>query len=94
MPSEPVKVEFKSPTKKLLAFFEKSRDRWKAKHLHTKQLLKKEQNQVRAVQRSRDHWRAKAKQAEADKQRLHKECEDLECEDLKKFSTSESQRTD
>lgn len=76
MPSEPTKTEFKSPTKKLLVFFEKSRDRWKAKHLLTKKLLKKEQNQVRAVERSRDHWRAKAKQAEAARQQLLKELED------------------
>lgn len=77
MPSEPTTVEFKSPTKKLLVFFEKSRDRWKAKHLLTKQLLKKEQNQVRAVERSRDNWRTKAKQAEASRQLLIEELESL-----------------
>ena len=44
---------YKSPRRKLLAFFEKSRDRWKAKHRELKKRLKKEQNQVRAVEKSR-----------------------------------------
>ena len=77
MPGDTTKVEYKSPAKKLLTFFENSRDCWKAKHLHTKQLLKKAQNQVRAVERSRDHWRNKAEQAEANRLVLHNELEDL-----------------
>lgn len=56
--------EFKSPTRKLLKFFKKSRDQWKAKQQHLKALCKKEQNQVRAVEKSRETWRAKAQAAQ------------------------------
>lgn len=55
---------YKSPTRKLLPFFEKSRDRWKAKHHGVKAELKLEQNQRRAVEKSRAAWRAKAEAAE------------------------------
>jgi hypothetical protein len=51
---------FKSPLRKLVVFFENSRDGWKAKHQEIKRRLKKEQNQVRAVEKSRASWRAKA----------------------------------
>lgn len=51
---------FKSPLRKLVVFFERSRDGWKAKYQEIKARLKKEQNQVRAVERSRASWRAKA----------------------------------
>ena len=54
---------YKSPVRKLLAFFEKSRDGWKTKHHETKLLLKKEQNQVRAVEKSRESWRSRAEDA-------------------------------
>lgn len=56
--------EYRSPTKKLLRFFETSRDKWKAKYLGAKHQLKLAQNQVRAVEKSREQWRSKAQQAE------------------------------
>lgn len=56
--------EYKSPVRKLLRFFETSRDQWKAKQQELKTVLKKEQNQVRAVEKSRQAWRAKAEAAE------------------------------
>ncbi len=48
---------WKSPMRKLVAFFQRSRDGWKAKQQSLKVLLKKEQNQVRAVEQSRANWR-------------------------------------
>jgi predicted nuclease with TOPRIM domain len=39
--------EFKSPVYKLIAFFEKSRDNWKAKYLETKYTVKKLQRRMR-----------------------------------------------
>ena len=61
--TETVKRSYLSPLRKLVLFFKASRDRWKAKYHQCKRLLKKEQNQVRAVERSRAAWREKAKEA-------------------------------
>ena len=52
----------KSPIRKLLNFFETSRDKWKEKHHDVKAKLKKEQNQVRAVENSRERWRKQAEE--------------------------------
>jgi septal ring factor EnvC (AmiA/AmiB activator) len=54
---------YKSPTGKLFRFFEKSRDGWKAKCKELNANLKKEQNQVRAVEKSRAKCRSKAESA-------------------------------
>ena len=55
---------FKSPVAKLLKFFESSRDGWKDRHHEVRRQLKKEQNQVRAVEKSREAWRTRAESAE------------------------------
>ena len=55
---------FKSPIYKLMEFFPKSRDRWKAKCKEAKLENKKLANQVRAVEKSRKHWRQVAKDAQ------------------------------
>lgn len=55
---------FKSPLPKLVKFFESSRDDWKEKHHQLKRQLKLEQNQVRAVEKSRESWRTRAEVAE------------------------------
>ena len=65
--------EWKSPVRKLVAFFQKSRDGWKAKQQALKVCLKKEQNQVRAVEKSRASWRARAEAAEQQVERLSAE---------------------
>jgi len=56
--------EYRSPMRKLVPFFQESRDQWKAKHHAVKKELKREQNQRRAVEKSRAAWRAKADAAE------------------------------
>jgi hypothetical protein len=58
------RIMFKSPVRKLVKFFRKSRDGWKAKCQEAKTLNKRLATQVRAVQRSRDAWRRKAESAE------------------------------
>lgn len=55
---------FKSPLRKLVRFFQRSRDQWKKKHHALKKDIKREQNQRRAVERSREYWRAKAARTE------------------------------
>ena len=52
---------YSSPTYKLLAFFEKSRDRWKAKALERKQRIRQLEKRVVELQASRRQWKAKAK---------------------------------
>ena len=51
---------FKSPWKKLVRFFEKSRDGWKRKCQQAKRDVQRWTNQARAVARSRDEWRRRA----------------------------------
>ena len=56
--------QYTSPRKKLLQFFVRSRDRWRAKCLEAKARCKLRGNQVRAVERSREQWRTLAEQRE------------------------------
>ena len=51
---------FKSPTRKLMKFFEKSRNGWKVKCQAAKGDAKRWANQARAVAKSRDEWRRRA----------------------------------
>ena len=55
----------KSPPHKLLAVFQRGRDSWKKKYAEVKAKLTLAEHQVRAVERSRAMWRARAEQSEA-----------------------------
>jgi hypothetical protein len=70
---ETMEPSYRSPLRKLVRFFQKSRDNWKAKYHDCKRRLKKEQNQVRAVQRSRAVWREKAEAAALRVEQLERE---------------------
>lgn len=69
--------EFKSPQKKLVRFFQQSRDGWKAKYMDCKRELKRLGNQVRAVEKSRSHWKDVARQEQARCKQLARELEEL-----------------
>ena len=69
--------EFSSPVRKLLAFFKKSRDGWKAKHRELKEKAKLLSNQTRAVEKSRQHWRERASTAEQRVAELERQVEEL-----------------
>jgi hypothetical protein len=71
----PAARDWKSPLRKVARFFQRSRDRWKAKYLAKKQECKLLGNQVRAVEKSRAHWREIAQQAQRQVARLEKELE-------------------
>lgn len=62
--------EFKSPVKKLAAFFEKARDNWKAKYIAKRDQAILLANQVRAVEKSREHWRTVALEAKRELQEM------------------------
>lgn len=68
---------YKSPVKKLVRFFEKSRDKWKQKYMERKNQCRKLSNQVRAVEGSRERWRNQAKAAEKEIKQLRQQVEEL-----------------
>jgi hypothetical protein len=70
-------MEYTSPLRKLVRFFESSRDKWKAKHHEVKKQLKLSQNQIRAVEKSRARWRQDAENARAQADGLRTELEAL-----------------
>jgi septal ring factor EnvC (AmiA/AmiB activator) len=51
----------KSPLRKLVQFFRRSRDRWKQKHQELKLRCKRLATQVAAVEKSREHWRTEVR---------------------------------
>jgi len=66
---------WKSPLRKLVNFFERSRNRWKEKYTAKKQECKRMGNQVRAVEKSRAQWRQVAEEAQQQVVQLQKELE-------------------
>jgi gas vesicle protein len=62
-----------SPLRKLVQFFRRSRDGWKAKYQQCKRLCKRLHNQVRAVEKSREHWREIARECQEQMQELKQE---------------------
>ena len=59
-----------SPTKKLVRFFETSRDDWKAKCRTAKVRLKRYKQRVRRLEQSRAQWKQRAAGLEAEAARL------------------------
>jgi hypothetical protein len=72
---------YKSPVSKLLTFFPKSRDRWKAKCQQAKRANKKLANQVRAVEKSREHWKQATQEARQLAAQYQRELEALKNDD-------------
>jgi len=66
---------WKSPLQKLAKFFERSRDRWKAKYFAKKEQYKLMGNQARAVEKSRAKWREMAELAQTQVRELQQELE-------------------
>ena len=55
---EPVNAKsYKSPKHKLLTFFERSRDQWRARAKEYHQEKRCLQTRIRDLEASRDHWR-------------------------------------
>jgi len=69
--------EYKSPRRKLVKFFEKSRDQWKAKCTDAKAMGKKQKNRMRYLEASKEKWKSKAIELEKELARM-KAREDLE----------------
>lgn len=78
--------KYKSPTSKLLKFFEKSRDAWKKKCRDAKRTVKRLKNRIRMLEHSKEHWKNRVQELEAEIERLHSQKASLEesVETLKK----------
>jgi len=61
---------YKSPRRKLVRFFEKSRDQWKAKCLEAKTTAKGLKHRIRYLEQSKAEWKIKAKELEQELARL------------------------
>jgi hypothetical protein len=70
-------MTFKSPVGKLVKFFRRSRDGWKAKCQEAKRTNKKLANQTRAVEKSREQWKEIAQTAQQQVRQLKRELEAL-----------------
>jgi hypothetical protein len=61
---------YKSPPRKLIRFFEKSRTQWKAKCRAAKATLKVLKNRIEFLQKSKARWKRRAQALEAEVARL------------------------
>jgi hypothetical protein len=77
--SKPYK-SYKSPLRKLVRFFEQSRDRWKKKYQEAKRLLKRLKNRIRFLEESRDRWKGRTKELERELGEVKAKAESLEKE--------------
>ena len=63
-------LPYTSPPRKLLRFFLKSRDQWKAKCQRAKATVKRLENRVRFLETSKEHWKSKAQALEKENAHL------------------------
>jgi len=61
---------YKSPRRKLVKFFEWSRNQWKAKCIDAKATVKKLKNRIRYLEASKNEWKARAMELEKELTRI------------------------
>jgi len=66
---------YRSPLKKLMWFFKRSRDGWKRKSHEAKKRLKSFDTRLRVMRKDRNRWKELAQQQEAELERLREEFE-------------------
>ncbi|MCP4901688.1 MAG: hypothetical protein GY906_32390 [bacterium] len=66
---------YKSPMRKLLRFFKKSRDGWKCKCREAKVQVKRLGNRVRSLDKSRNRWKEQAMGRREELRQLRRELE-------------------
>ena len=62
--------EYKSPARKLIKFFRKSRDLWKRKYHEVKETVKYLQNRTRFLEKSKEELKNRVKELEGELARL------------------------
>lgn len=85
---------FKTATNRLVRYFEKSRDAWKARALQKQQQIRSLEIKVRDLSASRDYWKKKAKevekeQCETSKKKLSSQKNELSKVDEDNLNSSE-----
>jgi len=75
---------YKSPLKKLVIFFETSRDNWKNKYFEKKIELKRAKNQINDLKKRKEKWKDRAIEAENKLKETERDSSAVE----KKFSRS------
>jgi hypothetical protein len=70
---------YKSPRRKLVRFFQKSRDQWKAKCLQAKATVKGLKHRIRYLEQSKAHWKTKAKELEQELAQIRAQQERVQC---------------
>ncbi len=76
--------EYKSPKRKLVKFFEKSRDQWKVKCTDAKAMVKKQRNRIRFLEASKEKWKSKAIELEKELARMKAEEKQESQQEVKK----------
>jgi hypothetical protein len=61
---------YKSPQRKLVRFFARSRDQWKEKCLAAKAVGKGLKHRMRFLERSKDHWKRRVHELEGELTRM------------------------
>jgi len=61
---------YKSPIRKLVRFFEKSRDQWKAKCLEAKATAKGLNHRIRYLEQNKAEWKTRTKELEKELARM------------------------
>ena len=74
------RLEFRSPLRKLVAFFEASRDKWKKKCQETKYEFKLLKRRFANLERNRDRWQQSCHEAESQCEQLRARGEHLQAQ--------------
>jgi chromosome segregation ATPase len=61
---------YKSPRRKLVRLFEKSREQWKLKHHQAKADVKRLSSRIRFLEKSKGQWKSRVEELEAEVVRL------------------------
>ena len=66
---------YRSPVKKLVRFFSKSRDTWKQRNRESKKRLKSFDTRLRVMRKDRNRWKELAQQQQTELEQLREELE-------------------
>ena len=76
--------QYKSPKRKLVQFFEKSRDQWKLKCSDAKAMVKRQKNRIRFLEASKEKWKTKAIELEKELARMKAQADQASQQAVKK----------
>ena len=76
-------TEFRSPLRKLVAFFQSSRDKWKEKCQQVKYELKLIKRRFKNLQKNRNLWQQRYQEAETGREQLQAQREYLQAQNQK-----------